>query len=96
MQDQLGTQLSEGLTEFKIWDTYLLDAASINTNLIPNNPAPAETTDALWNDLNYGLNWWNNTNQWMNLRDPEGDILKQKKSLFWNWELMTYFGLNIT
>ena len=93
MQEQLGTQLTEGLTSYQVLNTHMKSESDINDHFIPNYPAEPDQTNALWNDEYYGLSSPLHYNHWNNLLHSD-DTLGKKKNLFWFWELQTYFGLS--
>ena len=66
-------------------------------NLFPNNKGNYHysTKYALFQDQLYGLNDMTRYNFWNNFQTFVDSESREKKNLFWHWELKTYFGLDL-
>ena len=66
-------------------------------NLFPDNKDNVnfQTKYALFHDQLYGLNEMTRYNFWNNFQTFVDSESREKKNLFWLWELKTYFGLDI-
>ena len=86
MHEQLGSQLTEGLTLHEVKNVHFKNRSDINHDFIPNNKASKDQLKALWKDEYYGLSKLHHYNHWNNLLFSD-DSLGKKKNLFWFWEL---------